>query len=542
MIQIDPMARLWPFQKEQVFELKKSISKNQRIVNQSPTGSGKTVVIAAICALSQLKKSRVWIVVPRIDLVSQASKHLKKWNVPHGKIDATHKESSLFRIHVVSKDTLIRRSDKIKNYPDLILWDECHIALGQQIAIAKNIPDAKWIGLTATPEPTKQSNIGLSRQSGGIYDSLILGKSIPWLMSGNYLSQCKYYAPPITGIEDLHKKGDDIDSDELENFLETNKIYGEVIQHYGDIGKRKPALVFCRSVKSAYKTAEKFNQAGFNFFCIEGKMKRSKRKALIQALKDGKIDGLTNCEIATYGLDIPRVEVGIILRYTFSRALYYQILGRTLRPYPGKKNAIILDHVNVYKEHIDPGYPEILPHNLENIKWNFHGRERKKRVVEKSLKISSCHVCFMPTTGIYKCEHCGAELKKRNDKKIELVDTNLEEIAQPKIKDLPSQEKREVQTEINIIKETFLHDYNLKKINSQAVADMIEISEKYDYSILWVYWQLTPNSATVCVQLLQEIARQKNYKNGWVFHKRKSIATEIQKKQKEKEKSILFGI
>lgn len=533
--------KLRPYQENSVNQARTSIAKNRAVIIQGATGTGKTPIMAAICEMATQKNKRVWIIVPRTELLGQASSHLRKWNVSHGIIDPSHNESRAYKIHVVSKDTLIRRYDRVKNAPDLILWDECHIAIDQQITAYNNFPDTKFIGMTATPE--RGDGRGLSIEAGGIYDDLILGESIPWMIERGYLSQGKYYAPPIDGLEELHKKGTDYDAKELDSLLKRKKVYGKAIEHYRDLADGKPALVFCRDVKSAYETAEKFSQAGYLFECIEGKMSKGKRKILIDALSQGKIHGLTNCEIATYGLDIPRVEVGICLRPTFSRALYYQMYGRTIRPYQGKEYAIFIDHVDNWKEHTSPSFPNILPFDLENVDWNFHGREKRKRASnEIQRQLAYCPECLGWTTGLLKCHLCGAELKRRDKKKIELIDTKLEEVQRTKLKDLPPEEKREVQDNINEIVQKFEMENAIGKMNPGAVGEMIELCDKLGNNIMWVYRQFTKGNIMVNVSLLQEIARQKKFKHGWVWFQKKRLLEQMENENKMMENYHQAGL
>jgi superfamily II DNA or RNA helicase len=494
---------------------------------QGATGTGKTPIEAQICEMASAKKNRTWIIVPRTELLSQASNHLKKWNVSHGIIDPTHNESRAYNVHVVSKDTLIRRYGKIKNHPDLILWDEAHLALDQQITAYENFPNTKFVGLTATPE--RGDGRGLSIEAGGIYDDLILGESIPWFIERGYLSNYKYFAPPLEGLENLHKQGTDYKADEFDKFLESKKIYGQAIEHYGDLAQGKPALGFCRDVKSAYETAERFSKY-WKFHCIEGKMRKGQRRAMIEALTKGEIDGLFNCELATYGLDIPRIEVIIQLRYTASRSLQYQIWGRGLRPYPGKEHCIIIDHVNNWEEFTNPSYPEKLPLDLEHLDWNFHGREKRKwSKKEREQSLTYCVKCLGWTTGLLKCHLCGAELKKRVQKKIETIDAQLEEVQRTKMKDLPWEEKREAQDKINNIIEQFEIDNKLGRMNPGAVGDMISLCDQLGNNIMWVYRQFTKGAVMVNVGLLQEIARQKGFKNGWAWYQKKRLVDEIEK-------------
>lgn len=501
--------------------------KNKSVCIQLATGGGKTPMMAAMCESVTAKNKRAWIIVNRVELLTQASTHLRKWNVSHGIIAPTMQESRAYNVHVVSKDTLIRRYDKIKNWPDLLIFDEAHLYLDRQIEIASHLPDySKIIGMTATPE--RMDGRGLSTLSGGIYDKLISGPSIPDLTRDGYLSPLRYFSPPIDGLQDLHVKGTDYDEEELEALLQRRKIYGELVGHYEKYGKGKPALIFCRSVKSAYQTAERFRDKGFNFHCIEGKMSAGKRKELIQALTAGMIDGLTNCEIATYGLDIPRVEYGASIRPTFSRSLYMQMIGRILRPYINpvtgykKEDALFFDHVNLVIQHQDENYPGIPLHYVHEITWNFDGTEKRKRDKKNNNIVLCPHLDFMYCQNP-RCSTC----KNNPDKNIIdarqpmiIVPAELEEIKKPvPLSERSSNERKIIQDRIS----QAVLDYKNNMLDG-AVGALLKIADELGYRELWVYHRLTDeNRYTINVPLLHEIARQRNYKQGWVFFAMKKI-------------------
>jgi len=280
---------LRPYQQDSLNELRIALRTNKSALLQGCTGSGKTVIFSSIIQSAAKNNYRTWTIVPRKELLTQSSKHFVKWDIAHNFISAGSNESRAFKTHIVSKDTLIRRWDKVKNWPDLIIIDEAHINYKFQMDLLERIPDhTKIIGFSATPE--RLDGLGLS----DIYDTLIMGKSIPWLTARGYLSELKYFAPPIEGIENLHRKGQDVDANELDELLEKKAIYGKVINHYekwGTVKKQtistsgamthsnnnynrgKPALFFLRTVKAAYDMAERFQAKGYKFFCIEGKMK-----------------------------------------------------------------------------------------------------------------------------------------------------------------------------------------------------------------------------------------------------------------------------
>jgi DNA repair protein RadD len=55
---------------------------------------------------------------------------------------------------------------------------------------------------------------------------------------------------------------------------------------------------------------------------------------------------LSNVDLAGEGVDIPAIEAAILLRPTKSLSLYLQQVGRALRLFDGKSEAVILDHAS----------------------------------------------------------------------------------------------------------------------------------------------------------------------------------------------------
>ena len=65
---------------------------------------------------------------------------------------------------------------------------------------------------------------------------------------------------------------------------------------------------------------------------------------MLAAFRRGDLDILCNCALWTEGLDVPEVSCIHQVRPTKSDSLYTQIIGRALRPVPGKVDALILDY------------------------------------------------------------------------------------------------------------------------------------------------------------------------------------------------------
>ncbi len=506
---------------------RQALAGHRSICIQLATGAGKTPIMASMCESVHDKKKLAWILVERKELLNQASAHLLKWGIPHNSINPGNNESLSFNIHIVSSDTLIRRYEKIKRWPDLLIIDEAHLMIDRQLDLISRLPETtKVIGMTATPE--RLDGRGLSE----VYEKLIEGPSIPWLTEHDFLSDLRYFAPPIEGLADLHVRGTDYDEEELEALLQRRKIYGELVGHYEKYGRGKAALIFCRSVKSAVQTAERFREKGFKFYAIhsnsdEYPMSATRRRELVAALTAGTIDGLTNCEIGTYGLDIPRIEYGACIRPTLSRALYFQMIGRCLRPWTDpvtgyrKESALFFDHVNNILEHQEPNYPGIPPHYVSKINWNFCGTDKRKR--EKNNNIVLCpHLDFLycPRPHCATCEHNPDKTIKDCRRTMIIVPIKLQEMPHPiAMMDRPPEERREIQDRIGEL----AREYG-QTLAPGPVGEMLKIADELGYNVYWVYHKLNnENRLTANVPLLAEICRQKGYKPQWVWVARQKL-------------------
>lgn len=496
------------YQLTAIRNLRRALSTQTSACLLMPTGSGKTATFSAITELATAKDNRVWIVVPRNELMSQSSLSLQRVGVPHGMISAKSNESRAYKVHIVSKDTLTRRWSRIKNWPDLVIIDECHLNLDFQLSLREHLPTkTKMVGVTATCE--RLDGRGLSTKAGGVYDSLIKGPDISELVQRGYLTGVKYFCPPIDGLSEVHRKGTEFDGDELDALLSRRAVYGKAIDHYKEHSDGKACLVYCRSVKVAYDMAERFRQAGYRFECIEGNMSYTERKALIDGLSDGRLQGLTSCELITYGLDCPRVECIIMLRPTLSRTLFSQMVGRGLRPYPGKKECVILDHVNNLATH---GHP------LGDYDWAFDGREKQKaKKGEHEAVLKMCPNCFLYFEGTV-CPYCGHSGHREKKYDEQVIDGRLVEVGALPLKERPEEEQKTYEQRIALACEQF-------RIDGGAVAELLKIAEELNRSPMWVYHRLceVKDSKAVNVPLLYEIARIKGYAKGWVYFKMKEL-------------------
>ncbi len=502
---------LRPYQEKLMNGVRESLRKYKHVFMMLPTGGGKTIIFSQMVAGAFKRKYHVWIIVPRNELLKQASDSLFKHNVPHGMINAKSHESRVYLVHLVSKSTIERRWAKVKNWPGMIIIDEGHLNYKFQMELKDRVPeDTRIIAVSATPE--RLSGEGLS----DIYGDIVYGPSIRDLVELEYLTKIKYFSPPLEGLEELHKKGTDVDADELAKLFKKRAIYGKAISHYKQHGQGKAAMVFCRSVKASEETALQFRDAGFKFESIDGKMSHGKRETILKGLESGALQGVCSCELTIYGINIPRIEVIIMLRPTFSRTYFMQMIGRGLRPYPGKTECTVLDHVSNLQTH---GHP------LQDYEWAFYGKEKNKRtkgVSPDTMKL--CPMCFLYYTG-ETCPNCGAGRDIKKQPKMEEIDGKLVEITGPvPLNDRDPEEKRDFIDRINGLIDEYNTAAESGEILPGPVGELLQIASELGYATMWVYHKLNgKDRRAINIPLLHEIARQKGHQPGWVYFKRKEL-------------------
>ena len=377
----------------------------------SPTGSGKTVLFSYITSQVLKRGSRVIIVAHRREILDQISATLKRVGVPHGFIQAG-KSTSIQSAMVASIQTLARRLDTIPA-PDLVIIDEAHHSVSKSyVQMFAAWPTAKFIGVTATPERLDGKGLGV------MFDRMVMGPSVQWLIDNGFLAQPVYYAPrEVVDLSQVHTIAGDFDRSETEEIVDTPRITGDAVTHYVRFCNRQRAVAFCISVAHAQHVADTFNSCGIPSASIDGTLDPEVRKQRVDDLTAGKILVLTSCELISEGFDLPAVNAAILLRPTQSLSMHLQQVGRALRPYPGKTNAIILDHVGNCLRH---GLAE------QERDWDLGGRE--KRLKKSSLvETKQCSKCFAIFAGTV-CPQCGSQ-REIAAREIEEVDGELQRLS-----------------------------------------------------------------------------------------------------------------
>jgi DNA repair protein RadD len=395
--------QLRPYQTQLVTEIRGQYQLGRKaVLAVLPTGGGKTVCFAHIAQAASVKGNRVLILVHRQELLDQASRAMP---VPHGVIAAGRAMDLSHTVQVASVQTVARRLHLLpRDFFQLLVVDEAHHTTAATSAkVIAHFHSAKLLGVTATPIR------GDGRGLGEHYQAMVQGPTAAELTSEGYLAPARVLAPPGFDSAGLRKRMGDFDTKQAEQRVGT--IMGDCLGHYRKHLSGQTAIAFCCSVAHAEAVAALFQSAGIAAASIDGSMDTSTRRELLQRLAVGDLKVLTSCALIGEGVDVPSVGGCILLRPTASVGLHLQMIGRCLRPQPGK-TAVVLDHV---------GNTLRLGHHLEERDWTLDGLKKRDREAAPSVKV--CPTCFATSpSAALVCRDCGhvfAPPERRELKQVE---------------------------------------------------------------------------------------------------------------------------
>jgi DNA repair protein RadD len=404
---------LRPYQQQLVNEIRGQYQLGRKsVLAVLSTGGGKTYIFSYIAQQASIKGNRVLILVHRAELLDQASCSLRSMGVAHGLIQANRSMDLSHTVQVASVQTLARRLHLLpRDFFQLLVVDEAHHTTASTWAkVIAHFAAAKLLGVTATP--IRSDGRGL----GEHYQAMVEGPTAQQLTDAGFLAAAKVLAPPGFDSTGLRKRMGDYDQREAEQRVGT--IMGDCLGHYRKHLLGQTAIAFCCSVAHAEAVADLFQRNGIAAASIDGSMDAATRRDLLSDLGTGRIKVLTSCALIGEGVDVPSVGGCILLRPTASVALHLQMIGRCLRPQPGKR-AVVLDHV---------GNTLRLGHHLEQREWTLDGLRKRDREAAPSVKV--CPQCFATSVSTAQvCRECGHVFAPQERRELRQVDGELVEVA-----------------------------------------------------------------------------------------------------------------
>lgn len=298
-----------------------------------PTGSGKSVVIAKI--LEPLEGKTV-VLQPSKEILEQ---NFEKFS-NYGKASIYSASAGVKRIDKVTFCTIgsiINKKHLFKGLQNILI-DECHLVnsdAGMYQDFIKSFPEAKVLGLTATPYRLEQTSEGpqltfLTRSTPRIFDNVLYYVQNDLLFNSGFLAELEYYNFDVIDRSKLevNSSGTDFTQNSLRRYYKSIDMPSRIAKTaYSVLKKRSNILIFCALIEEAISVQKKIPGSAV----LTGETKKIEREMILSQFKNGKIKCLINVGVLTTGFDYPALETVLMARSTMSLSLYYQIVGRVMR-------------------------------------------------------------------------------------------------------------------------------------------------------------------------------------------------------------------
>lgn len=344
-----------------------------------PTGSGKSVVIANIAKE-----------LPGDTIVFQPSKEILEQNfrkfISYGYRAAIY-SASAGKKHVGkttfcmigSVATKAHLFSSVKN----IIIDECHLVnseAGQYFEFISRLPGAKVLGLTATPYRMQSSRsegtqlVFLNRSTPRIFNHVLYYIQNDVLFNSGHLAKLEYFSYNMVDRSRIKmlEDGSDFDPDSLKEYYQSIDMTSKIVQKANALLQvRKSLLVFCSYLSEAHEVSKRVPGS----IVLSANTSAELREKIRMEFTTGKRRCVITVGIWTTGFDYPELDTVLMARSTMSLSLYYQMLGRVIRPHPSKKTGWFVDlggNLNVFGK-VETMKIQIDEYGLYSI-WN-NGRQ-----------------------------------------------------------------------------------------------------------------------------------------------------------------------
>lgn len=328
-----------------------------------PTGSGKSLIVADIA--NRLDGDTL-ILQPSKEILAQNYDKMCSYGKECSIYSASMKQKDISKITFATIQSVMHDVDSFDHFRNIII-DECHRVNpkeGQYVEFIKK-SKRKVLGLTATPyilastrtpvkgpdgkvvknifgEPEMQRGATLrflTRMKPKVFKEVLYYCQVWDLLQQGYLAEVKYYdVTPQSFLDqrlNRNTTGMDYDTDSVQRSFRYVGMYSylvSIVRRLINAG-RKHMLVFCHTLAEAEALMGYFPSCAY----VSGETNQNERDRILQEFKAGNIRIVANVGVLTTGFDFPALDTVVMARPTMSLAMYYQIVGRLLRPFPGKE-------------------------------------------------------------------------------------------------------------------------------------------------------------------------------------------------------------
>ena len=311
-----------------------------------PTGSGKSIIIANI---AKDLEGKTIVFQPSKEILEQNFAKFISYGYRASIYSASAGQKRIDKVTFATIGSVANKHYLFKDFKNIII-DECHLVSakgGMYHDFIKAVEGCKVLGLTATPYRLTATMEGamlkfLTRTRPRIFSDVLYVVQNDVLFNNGFLAKLKYFSFDVIDRKmlQLNTTGSDFTEASLKSYYK--KIDFPKVTAYWALrllDKRKNLLIFSSLVEDAYAAAKIIPGA----VVLTGETEKGKRESILSDFKAGRIKCVVNVGVLTTGFDYPELEAVLIARSTMSLSLYYQIIGRGMRPHPNKDECWIVD-------------------------------------------------------------------------------------------------------------------------------------------------------------------------------------------------------
>lgn len=310
------------------------------------TGTGKTYMSAF--DVINYKPQKMLFLVHREEILRSAERTFRKLvknkQKTTGLLTGSSKDINADYLFSTIQSMNIHLDKFSRDEFEYIIIDEAHHSASPSYKKVMEYFEPKFLlGMTATPERCDSESIF------DIFSNVALEVRLREALELNLVIPFHYFG--ITDIEGIDLKDVDInDVKEISKRLKVNERVGFIIEQmnfYGHDGDKRKCIGFCVGIDHAMYMAEEFNKRGIKSVYLTGQNSAEERERYIKKLEceDDDLEVIFTVDIFNEGVDIPSVNLVLMLRPTDSPIIFIQQLGRGLRKHESKSFLTVLDFI-----------------------------------------------------------------------------------------------------------------------------------------------------------------------------------------------------